>query len=133
MNSLELRIQNHLRSAIDSLNTIYQCENDLDLLFGVKNTTSIIPPPVNFLSLQNSETVTQEIIYPENFSQIIGSTIKTKRESLGITQNELADLTGIKRPNIARLEKGTTYPNMSTLIKISQGLKISLIDLLNLT
>jgi DNA-binding XRE family transcriptional regulator len=115
------------------LNTIHQCENDLDLFFGIKDTTSIIPPPVNFLSLPNAKPENPKINYPENFSQIIGSTIKTKRESLGITQNELADLTGIKRPNIARLEKGATYPNLSTLIKVSQGLNISLLNLLDLS
>ena len=40
------------------------------------------------------------------------------RESKGISQRELSQLSGIKQPAIARIEKRTNSPSISTLIKL---------------
>ncbi len=40
------------------------------------------------------------------------------REEQGISQRQLAALTGIKQPAIARLESGRTAPNINTLKKL---------------
>lgn len=40
------------------------------------------------------------------------------REEKGITQKKLEELSGIKQPMIARIEKGKTVPNTDTLIKL---------------
>ena len=73
-----------------------------------------------------------DIRYPDNFGEIIGQRIRDKRTIAGITQKQLAEETGIKRPNIARLEKGQSLPNLATLLKVSSALHISLQELLSI-
>ena len=48
------------------------------------------------------------------------------REKQGLTQKELADLCGVKQPFIARMEKGDTDPQVTTLLKILQPLGYTL-------
>lgn len=48
---------------------------------------------------------------------IIGELIKARREK-GLTQKELENITGIKQPVIARIEKGTTNPQIATILKL---------------
>jgi len=66
----------------------------------------------------------------ETFSVVVGKRIKNKREQLDITQKKLAEITGIKRPNIARLENGASMPNLLTLIRVATGLNTNLDSLL---
>lgn len=40
------------------------------------------------------------------------------REEKGISQKKLEELSGIKQPMIARIERGKTIPNTDTLIKL---------------
>jgi DNA-binding XRE family transcriptional regulator len=40
------------------------------------------------------------------------------RTAGGLTQKQLEELSGVKQPVIARLEKGTTDPQLSTIIKV---------------
>ena len=72
----------------------------------------------------------EPITYPENFGELIGQRIRCARLDRGITQNDLAKETGIRRPNIARLEKGLSLPNLSTLLKVSSALQIPITKLL---
>jgi ribosome-binding protein aMBF1 (putative translation factor) len=44
--------------------------------------------------------------------------IVNARQSCGMTQRRLGDASGVKQPVIARLERGTTDPQLSTIIKI---------------
>jgi predicted transcriptional regulator len=44
------------------------------------------------------------------------------RNELNMTQEELAERTGIKQSNISRLEKGTYNPSLSSLKKVAKGL-----------
>jgi DNA-binding XRE family transcriptional regulator len=123
-------IQLHLDRALKAVDDITLCEHALDHLFFLKQSVSIMPPPVDFFPSESNTNPDIPKPLPDNFAEIIGAAIKSKRESLGLTQNELSELVGIKRPNIARLEKGSTLPNISTLIKLSRGLSISLLDIL---
>jgi DNA-binding XRE family transcriptional regulator len=40
------------------------------------------------------------------------------RQANGLTQKELESVSGVKQPVIARLERGSTDPQLSTLIKV---------------
>ena len=40
----------------------------------------------------------------------------------GLTQKQLADMVGTKQSSIARLERGTTPPNLSFLSKVAAAL-----------
>ncbi len=59
----------------------------------------------------------------EQTSQVLelGIEIALRREELGLTQEALATKTSIKRPMIARIEKGQ-IPTLPTLQKIAQAL-----------
>lgn len=67
----------------------------------------------------------------EALAAAIGSGIRAAREARGWTQAYLAAATDIRRPNIARLERGATLPNLSTLHRVASGLEVSLESLLS--
>jgi len=48
---------------------------------------------------------------------IIGELIKARHEK-GLSQKKLEELSGVKQPVIARMERGTTNPNLSTIMKV---------------
>ena len=48
---------------------------------------------------------------------IIGELIKARNDK-NISQRELEQLSGVKQPIIARMEKGTTNPQLDTVLKI---------------
>ncbi|QWU34868.1 helix-turn-helix domain-containing protein [Serratia ureilytica] len=51
--------------------------------------------------------------------------VRTRREALGITQTELADLVGIRQQSIASIENGETK-NPRKIFELSQALKCSM-------
>lgn len=48
---------------------------------------------------------------------IIGELIKARQEK-GISQKKLEELSGVRQPIIARMEKGTTSPQIDTILKV---------------
>ena len=60
----------------------------------------------------------------------VAERIRQERKKRGWRQRDLADITGIARPNIARLESGRRMPKITTLYKIGQALKVSVESLL---
>lgn len=48
---------------------------------------------------------------------IIGELIKARQEK-GISQKKLEELSGVKQPVIARMEKGSTSPQLDTILKV---------------
>lgn len=48
------------------------------------------------------------------------------RSSQGLTQQELAERTGIKQSELSKLENGKTNPTLETLQKIAKGLDMRL-------
>ena len=61
----------------------------------------------------------------ESLSSIITS-VTAKRNALGITQRELANICGIPQSSVARIESFKTTPNLDTLLKIMQPLGLKL-------
>lgn len=57
----------------------------------------------------------------------IAAQIKTKRKSLNLSQQALADLAGIPKSTIGRIEAGLTNPRVDTLLQISKALEIPFI------
>ena len=60
--------------------------------------------------------------------QQLGSLVRERRKSLGLTQTELATLCNLSLNGISNIEKGATDIRLSTLQKISTflGFKIAL-------
>ena len=48
------------------------------------------------------------------------------RKERGITQQEIADRTGIKRTNVARIESGRNAPTIEVLVKLAAALDMEL-------
>ena len=62
--------------------------------------------------------------------KIVGEIINA-RQSKEITQQALEELSGVRQPIIARLESGTTDPQLTTILKILRplGKTLSVVDL----
>lgn len=64
------------------------------------------------------ELFTPEEIAASNLRvSLIGELIKARQEK-GISQKKLEELSGVKQPIIARMEKGYTSPQLDTILKV---------------
>ncbi len=54
----------------------------------------------------------------------IGRIIHLIRKEKGMRQSELASLTGLKQPNLSRIENGLVSPRQNTLEKIARALGV---------
>lgn len=57
-------------------------------------------------------------------SWAVAQRVRMERERQGLRQEDLAERAGIKRPNIARIEKGKHLPSVSTLQKVARALNL---------
>ena len=71
-------------------------------------------------------TIKEDIEEMEALAKII-SEIITKRNELGISQRELADICGLPHSSIARIESCAVKPTVDTLLKIMKPLGLTLI------
>ena len=69
------------------------------------------------LEFMNSILTPEEIAESDLRVAIIGEIIKARQEK-GISQKKLEELSGVKQPIIARMEKGTTSPQIETIVKV---------------
>jgi transcriptional regulator with XRE-family HTH domain len=65
-----------------------------------------------------------------NLSEIIGLRIRQRRNSLGYSQEQLAEYSDLHPTYIGQLERGEKTPSIDTLYKVTRGLGISLSDFL---
>lgn len=69
------------------------------------------------------DDVQKELFTPEEIAAsnlrvaLIGELIKARQEK-GISQKRLEELSGVKQPIIARMEKGKTSPQIETILKV---------------
>lgn len=69
------------------------------------------------------EELQRELFTPEEIAAsdlrvaLIGELIKARQEK-GISQKKLEELSGVKQPVIARMEKGSTSPQIDTILKV---------------
>lgn len=61
----------------------------------------------------------------------IGLKIRELREGKNLTLMELSVNLDIEYNNLIRIEKGRTNPTIGTLLKISQGLNVKLVDIVD--
>ncbi|MBR1734089.1 MAG: helix-turn-helix domain-containing protein [Alphaproteobacteria bacterium] len=73
------------------------------------------------------EELKKELLTPEEITemdlrvQLIGAMIEA-RQKKGLSQRKLEELSGVKQPIIARMEKGSTSPQLSTFLKLLYAL-----------
>ncbi len=70
-------------------------------------------------------TESREKFRDEAFSYYFGEIIKSRRKELKMSQAELAELVGKKRPYISRIENGVDI-RISNLVLIANALDLSL-------
>ena len=69
------------------------------------------------------EDLQKELFTPEEIAAsnlrvaLIGELIKARQEK-GLSQQKLEELSGVKQPIIARMERGTTNPQIDTILKV---------------
>lgn len=56
---------------------------------------------------------------------VMQSFVKARKEK-GITQDELANITGIARSNIARMENGSYNPTIEMMVRLAAGIGMRL-------
>ena len=92
--------------------------------------TIVLPESMDRRTFEAAETILKEGIAnliiigtPEEIAEsdlrvaLIGELIKARQEK-GITQKQLEELSGVKQPVIARMEKGTSIPKVDTILKV---------------
>lgn len=57
------------------------------------------------------------------FKITVGDTIKSVRQRMNLTQEEVANRAGISRPNYVNMEKGRENLTLTTLYKIAEALE----------
>jgi transcriptional regulator with XRE-family HTH domain len=74
-------------------------------------------------SISDSEKMQIELV-----ADLVDEIIE-KRQSLGLTQRDLAEKTGLKQSAIARMESGGAIPRLDTILRVAlaMGLKFKLI------
>jgi DNA-binding XRE family transcriptional regulator len=120
---------------------IGRLERELDALLGIERVTAGVPdqflrrdsllPPPALSSLPPPPPPPAAPLPPEDLPGLLAAGIRGLRERRGWTQQDLALATGILRPNIARIERGTALPSLATLVRVARGLGVSLEVLLS--
>lgn len=70
-------------------------------------------------------------IMNNNELKILGQTIRSKRENRGLTQLEVAKRSNMDRNYIGMLERGERNPSYLSLLKIANGLDMTVSQLIN--
>lgn len=63
-----------------------------------------------------------------NELKALGIRIKAARESRGLSIRDLAELAGINKSQIVRIESGQSDPHYTTLLRIARALEVSVGD-----
>jgi transcriptional regulator with XRE-family HTH domain len=60
----------------------------------------------------------------------IGKRIRDLRMAMKLTQSQFAELVGLSEDSIGKVERGISVPTIETLMKMAEGLKVTLAELL---
>ncbi|MFC2741082.1 helix-turn-helix domain-containing protein [uncultured Selenomonas sp.] len=85
---------------------------------------------------KNWQEVRKELFSTEEIAEsnlrvaLITELIQARQEQ-GLTQKQLEELSGVKQPVIARMERGTSTPSVSTIMKLLAplGKKLAIVPL----
>ncbi len=63
--------------------------------------------------------------------QVFCRSVRERRIELGMRQKELAERTGMSRPQVSQIESGLYKPSLETLVRLAEVLQMEPHDLLN--
>lgn len=69
------------------------------------------------------DDIRKELFTPEEIAEsdlrvAVISALVSAREEKGISQMQLQEMSGVKQPVIARMERGTSNPRLETVLKV---------------
>lgn len=64
--------------------------------------------------------------YQQKLGESVGKMYALARKERGLTQQEVAEISGVKRPNIARLEGGKHSPTVDMLARVADSMGMCL-------
>lgn len=66
-----------------------------------------------------------------NISKLFGSAVRTRRTAAGISQEKLAERSGLHPTYISMVERGVRKPTLDVAFRIAKALRVSLPALIN--
>ena len=66
----------------------------------------------------------EEVIFLDTMNLIVAANIRRLREERNLSMEELARLSGVSKSMLAQVERGDGNPTLSTLWKLSNGMKV---------
>src|SRR5688572_20852076 len=66
----------------------------------------------------------------EQIAANLGNNIRQLREARGMTQEQMAKVSGVPRPTWANLESGAANPTLAVLVKVANALQVPLEELI---
>lgn len=66
-----------------------------------------------------------EITFANPAARRLGKRIRTRRVTLGMTQDQLAETSGVAQGTISRIERGDRMPTLTTLMKLRGALGLT--------
>lgn len=67
--------------------------------------------------------------FDETIAKQLGATIRVRRLNSEMSQEHLADASGLERSYVGRLERGGSQPTLLALLKLAKGLDCEVADL----
>lgn len=68
---------------------------------------------------------------PDSISSNLADNLRQLREARGLTQQQMAKISGLPRPTWSNLESGAANPTISVLVKVATALQVSVEELLS--
>jgi len=60
--------------------------------------------------------------FDENVAKMLGAAVRARRVDNEMSQEQLADASGLERSYVGRLERGGSQPTLLALLKLAKGL-----------
>ena len=67
---------------------------------------------------------------PRPIPELLAKNVRRERVGVGLSQEELADRSQVRRSTVARIEKAVQEPRISTLVAFSEAMGIPLVALM---
>lgn len=76
---------------------------------------------MDYVFTSDNQEILIEGLQKETRAQVIGNYVKCRKDKK-LTQDNLAQLTGISRPNITRFESGKYNPSLEMMVRIAAAM-----------
>lgn len=125
-NRLKANINKIAQVAIDL--TVKRGKSYLKIIKAENRSSKFFNDPHEFLCEESAIIFESQKQISTRFN--VGATIRSVRLKRGLSQRQLAEMTGVTPSTISQVEKNLIYPSLPALFKIAESLSVSLPSLL---